>query len=143
MVHALDEIRRVLVPGGSLLDLRPLSEGWPVQVASAREVKETGRVRHFPAEVDADRAAHAALKEAESRGWFGREQAESFPFFYSWDTPGEMEEFIADDWSDAIELDEQVKKATRAAWAIGDAESRVQVRVTISITRWRKLEPLA
>lgn len=137
MVHALDEIRRVLVPGGILIDIRPLADRWCVEVESAREVKETARVDDLPEQVNADVASNAAMQEAEARGWFRREREEFFPFFYSWDTPGEMEEFIAEEWSDFVGLSEKARQATRAAWATGDADSRVRVRVKILITKWR------
>lgn len=143
MVHALDKIRRVLVPDGILIDIRPLSDDWSVEVVSERVVQEIGYVNHLPAQVDADVASNEAVKEAESRGWFRREQEELFPFFYSWDTPSEMEEFIADEWLDSIEVNDDVKKATRAAWAVGDADSRVRIRVKILITRWKKVTDAA
>jgi hypothetical protein len=139
MVHALHEIRRVLVQDGLLIDIRPLAERWPVEVVTLRGFQETGRVDDLPDQVDGDVASNEAMKAAESRGWFRREQEELFPFFYSWDTPNEMEEFIADDWADFIGLGEESKKATRAAWAVADADSRVRVRVKILITRWRRL----
>lgn len=139
MVHALEETRRVLVPGGILIDIRPFADRWPVEVTSMAGFQETGRADDFPEPVNDDRASNDAMKEAEARGWFKREQEESFPFFYSWDTPSEMEEFIAEDWSDFIDLSEDAKKATRAAWAIGNADSRVRIRVKILITRWKKI----
>ena len=74
----------------------------------------------------------------EKRGWFKREQDELFPFFYSWDTPSEMEEFVDDDWSDFVGMEEATRRATRSAWAVADADSRVRVRVEIWIARWRK-----
>ncbi len=137
MVHALDEIRRVLVPGGILIDIRPLADRWQVEVASASAIQETGRVDDLPEPVSADIASNKAMQEVEARGWFKREQDELFPFFYSWDTPSEMEEFITEDWSDFIGLSEDVKKATRSAWAISDADSRVRVRAKILITKWK------
>lgn len=137
MVHALDEIRRVLMQGGILIDIRPLNDRWPVEVVSARDFQETGRVDDSPEPLHADVASNKAMQEVEARGWFRREQQEVFPFFYSWDTPSEMETFVAEDWSDFIELSDDVKKATRSAWAIGEADSRVRVRVKISITCWR------
>lgn len=140
MVHALDEIRRVLVPGGILIDIRPLSDRWPIEVASTRGVKQTGRVDDSPEPLNADRASNEAISEAEVRGWFGREQDIRFPFFYSWDTPGEMEEFVADDWSDFVQLSDPVKHATRSAWASADADARVQVKVQILITRWKAIK---
>src|SRR5512138_3021484 len=137
MVHALEEIRRVLVPDGILIDIRPLADRWPVEVESRRGFEETGRVDDLPEQVKGDVASNEAMRDVEARGWFRREQEELFPFFYSWDTPSEMEEFLADDWADFIEVGEEARQATRSAWAIGDADSRVRVRVKILITRWR------
>ena len=137
MVHALDEVRRVLKPDGVLIDIRPLSGQWQIEVASMQGVKETGRVDDFPESLNADRASNEAMKEVESQGWFAREGEELFPFFYSWDAPSEMEEFIAEDWSDFIQLGDPAKHATRAAWASAEADARVQVRVQILVTRWK------
>src|SRR5215213_785664 len=137
MVHALAEIRRVLVPRGILIDIRPLSDRWSVEVVSAGGVSQTGRVDDFAQQLNADQASNQAMNEVESRGWFRREQEDFFLFFYSWDTPSEMEEFISDDWSDFIGLSEEARQATRSAWAIGEADSRVQIAVKISITKWR------
>ena len=138
MVHALREIRRVLIREGILIDMRPLAEGWPVEVVSSNEFKETGHVMDLPDQVSGDAAANAAMKEAESRGWFVREREGLFPFFYSWDTPSEMEEFIKEDWADFIDLGDETRTATRSAWALGNADSRVRVRMKVLITRWKK-----
>ena len=144
-MHALEEIRRVLVPDGILIDLRPLAANWRVEVVSLREIKRTGRVEDLPEQTNGDLASNEAMKEVEKRGWFKREQDELFPFFYSWDTPSEMEEFVDDDWSDFVGMKEDTRRATRSAWAVADADSRVRVRVEIWIARWRKtklnLEP--
>lgn len=139
MVHALDEVRRVLAPDGILIDLRPLADNWRVEVVSLREVKRTGRVEDLPVQTNGDVAANAAIQEVERRGWFKREQDELFPFFYSWDTPSEMEEFVDDDWSDFVGMEDDTRRATRSAWAVADGDSRVRVRVEILIARWRKL----
>jgi SAM-dependent methyltransferase len=138
MVHALNEIHRVLVPDGILIDLRPVLDNWPVEVASAREVRETGRVQDFPMGLEDDKAANQAMAKAESNGWFKRESEEFFPLYYSWDTASEIEEWIHEEWEDFIGLDDETKRATRSAWALGDADSRVRVRVKMLLTRWRK-----
>ncbi len=127
----------MLVPKGILIDIRPIMDRWPFEVVSGSSLKETGRAEDFQEQIDADAASNHALQEAEARGWFRREQEEFFPFFYSWDTPSEMEEFIDEEWSDFLGLDEEAKKATRSAWAVGEADSRVRVRVKMLITRWR------
>jgi SAM-dependent methyltransferase len=139
MVHALEEIRRVLVPDGVLIDVRPLADNWRVDVVSLREIRRTGRVEDLPAQTNGDLASNEEMMEVEKRGWFRREQDELFPFFYSWDTPSEMEEFVDDDRSDFVGIEEDTRRATRAAWAVADADSRVRVRVEIWIARWRKM----
>ncbi len=139
MVHALGEIHRVLVPGGILIDMRPLANRWHVEVISTRGFTETGRAIDSPDQLYVDAASNEAMKEVESRGWFKREQEEFFPFFYSWDTPSEMEEYIAEEWTDFAELSEETKAATRSSWALGDADSRVRVRVKVLLSRWKKI----
>jgi len=138
MVHALEEIRRVLVPNGILIDLRPLADNWRVEVASLREVRRTGHVEDLPEQTNGDVAANEAMMEVEKRGWFKREQDELFSFIYSWDTPSEMEEFVKEDWGDFIELQEDTKRVTRAAWAVADGDSRVRIKMNIWIARWKK-----
>ena len=138
MVHALSEIRRVLVPNGILIDLRPLLSHWPVEVKSGRETCVTGRIQDLPLGLADDEAANQSIAHAEQNKWFAREAEEFFPFYYSWDSPTEMEEWIAEEWDEFIELDEESTRATRSAWALGDADSAVRVGVNMLITRWRK-----
>ena len=138
MVHALSEIRRVLTPDGIMIDLRPLLNHWQIDVISARELRETGRVQDFPIGLADDKAANRYAAEAEAKGWFVREQEELFSYLYSWDTPKEMEEWIEEEWHDFIGLDEETKRATRSAWALGDADTQVRINMKLLITRWRK-----
>ena len=138
MVHALSEIRRVLVPNGILIDLRPILGNWSVEVMSARETRETGHLLGLPLGLADDEAANQSIALAEQDGWFAREAEEFFPYAYSWDSPSEMEEWIAEEWHDFIQLDEESKRATRSAWALGDADTIVRVKVNMLITRWKK-----
>lgn len=137
-MHALSEIRRVLTPDGIMIDLRPLLNHWQIEVISARELRETGRVQDFPIGLADDQAANRSATEAEAKGWFVREQQELFSYLYSWDTPKEMEEWIEEEWHDFIGLDEETKRATRSAWALGDADTQVRINMKLLITRWRK-----
>ena len=106
MVHALGEIRRVLVPNGILIDLRPIADQWPVEVFSARETLKTGQMTDLPLGLEDDNAANQALADAESKGWFTRESEEFFPLHYVWDTASEMEKWIDEEWENFIGLDE-------------------------------------
>lgn len=139
MVHALDEIRRVLLPGGLLIDLRPIMDRWQIEVTSAREVRATGRVRDFPIGLADDEAANRAIAQASENGWFARDQQDYFMYSYSWDTPGEMEEWIDTEWHDFIAMDQETKRVTRSAWALGDADAQVRLKVKMFIARWNVL----
>lgn len=139
MVHALDEIRSVLVPGGILIDLRPTVDQWAVEVFSSRETRQTGTVTDMSSGVEDDKAANQAMVEAESRGWFLREKEKYFTIDYIWDTASEMEEWVDTEWESNVGFGEETRRATRSAWALGDADSQVRVKVKILMTRWKKL----
>ena len=138
MVHALNEIRRVLVPDGILIDLRPVTDRWPVEVASRREVKEAGRLTDLEIGLDDDRSANEAMLQAEAQGWFLRELEEYFPFFYYWDSPNEMKKYIDEEWTDFMAIEEDMWKTIRSMWAVADADARLRIRMKMLITRWRK-----
>lgn len=140
MVHALNEIRRVLVPDGLLIDIRPLMNRWQVEVTSMREIRQTGRVQDFPIGLADDEAANRAIAQASENGWFSGGEQEFFLYPYSWDTPGEMEEWIDTEWEDFVALDEETKRATRSAWALGDADAQVRLQVKMLIARWNVLK---
>ena len=138
MVHALNEMRRVLVPRGVLIDLRPISDQWRVEVFSAREMRETGFIVDISSAVADDKAADKAMSTADANGWFRLERQMFFPIHYVWDTASEMETWIAEEW-EYYELDEGTKRATRSAWALADADSQVRVNVKMLISKWIKL----
>jgi SAM-dependent methyltransferase len=139
MVHALDEIRRTLKPDGVLIDLRPVEENWPVEVNSSTGYQAAGRLIDVPLALTDDEAAFRAMREVESRRWYIKEKEEEFAFFYYWDTPSEMKEFMDEEWGDFEKLEEDVFQKTKSLWALANADARVRVRVKMLITRWRKL----
>lgn len=138
MVHALDEIRRTLKPNGLLIDLRPVEDNWTVEVPSSSGLQIAGRMNDMPIGIADDEAAFAAMRDVESRGWFAREQEEEFAFFYYWNTPSEMKEWIDEEWDEFVKLDEAVYNKTKSLWASANADARVRVRVKMLITRWKK-----
>jgi len=139
MVHALNEIQRVLAPNGSLIDLRPMMSNWAIEVASMREVQEVGRVSDLPEGLEDDHAANESMAKAEAQKQFVREQEEFFPFFYYWDSPNEMKEYMDEDWSDIITIDEDTWKNVQSMWAVANADARLRIRVKMMITRWKKI----
>ena len=139
MVHALGEIYRVLAPGGVLIDLRPIADRWSIEVFSARETRETGHVTDLPLGLEDDNAANQAMRNAESSGWFTRENETFFPLHYVWDSASDMEKWIDEEWTNFIGLGDEARLATRSAWALGDADAQVRVRAKMLIARLKKL----
>jgi hypothetical protein len=138
MVHALHEIWRVLKPGGDLIDIRSISERWPVEVVSARSIQVTGHVQDLPDSTADDEAANRSIAQAAENGWFTKEQEEFFTYDYSWDSPDEMEDYIKEEWEGSIDIDEATMLATSSVWALADADARVRLRTKIMIARWRR-----
>lgn len=128
------------MPDGVLVDLRPLCDRWSIEVFSAREMRQTGRVTDLPPGLEDDVAANLAMRQAETNGWFIREKETFFSLHYVWDTVSEMEKWIDEEWTNFIGLDNGTRRATRSAWALGDADSRVRVRVKMLLTRYRAIK---
>ena len=139
MVHALDEIRRTLKPNGILIDLRPVDSNWSVEVSSSTGYQVAGRLNDMPTGLADDEAAFKAMKEVESRGWYFKEKEEEFAFFYCWDTPSEMKEFMETEWEDFEKMEENVYHAAQSLWSQANADAQVRVRVKMLITKWKRI----
>ena len=138
MVHALDEIRRTLKPKGILIDLRPMESNWSVEVSSSTGYQFAGRLNDMPTGLADDAAAFKAMREVESRKWYIKEKEEEFAFFYYWDTPSEMKEFIETEWEDFEKMEESVYRAAQSLWSQANADAQVRVRVKMLITKWER-----
>ncbi len=138
MVHALKEIQRIIKPGGILIDLRPVEENWFVEVFSSTGVQVAGRLSDMPIGIADDKAAFQAMSEVESRGWFTKEKEGDFGFFYIWDTPSEMKEYIDKEWEDFEKMDDELYRKASLLWATSNADARVRVRVKMWIAAWEK-----
>ena len=139
MVHALNEIHRTLKPNGILLDLRPLEDSWSVEISSGAGWQASGRLSDLPQGIADDEAANQAMREVEARGWFIQKKVEEFSYFYYWDTPKEMKEFMEEEWEDFEKLEDDVYRKTAALWASASADARVRVRVKMHAAVWNKL----
>ena len=93
MVHALEEIRRLLRPGGSLIDIHPF------QKAPVTEVHQRGRVLFAEPRVAYDydediQQAEQALARCVRRRLFVREHSREFDFFTYGSSVPELREFL-------------------------------------------------
>jgi hypothetical protein len=108
-------------------------------VISRRASQAAGFVTGLPEGIADDRAANDALAQASSVGLLRRQQEELFDFRYYWDSPGEAKEYIDEEWEGFVGIEPDVWKGIRHHWALADADARVCVRLSMLITRWKKL----
>jgi hypothetical protein len=109
-----------------------------VEVLTSRGAQPVGRVTDLPQGLADDAAANAAMAKGESTGLFQRRDEDTFPLYYTWDSPREMQEYIAEEWTDFAGLEESAWPQIRSAWAVADADARVGIRARMLITRWIK-----
>jgi len=140
MVHALHEICRVLIAHGTIVDLRPLTGSWPLEVVSNRQRHAIANVTGVAESIADDTAANEAMERTASEGLLRREQEELFDFSYYWNSPAEAKEHIDEEWADFATVGADAWKEVRRHWATADADARVSVRLKLLIARWKKLE---
>lgn len=90
MVDALNEAARVLAPGGALLDVRPISGKYMVDVVTASAATPVASIEAYGATQD-DLAADAALRQALEEPWLRLRDTIHFGFEFYWNTVTEME----------------------------------------------------
>ena len=137
MVHALKEVWRVLVPRGSLIDLRPLAFNPPIEVIADGKVLGSGVVVDGSLRVPDDVASEAALQKVIDDGCFVCERTMSFECALYWDT---IEEMRADakNWQRWRLPADSALAEVHQLMARTTGEARVRVRRPMVIARYRR-----
>jgi hypothetical protein len=138
MVHALEEIHRVLAPTGTLLDLRPLADRWPVEIEEAGHILEIGRLTDLPLGLSDDQAANLSVKTAAKEGLYRRGNELHFPLYIYWDDPDEMIGYVAEKWADFVIIDEHIQNYIHAAWEVSGTGKHIRIKLKMLLTRWNK-----
>jgi hypothetical protein len=138
MVHALAETWRVLRPGGRLVDLRPYSTGWPLEVLAGEAVLLAGPLDDSIG-IALDLASDDAIQEALDNGWFQPESSTTFEYNYYWDTVGGMHDFLKENWEESATVPDDV--LTNARHLVQSTAHPVQIRIrrTMILASYRKL----
>lgn len=138
MVHALAESWRVLKTGGRLVDLRPYSTGWPLEVVT-RDTQILAGPLDDTIGQSVDIASDDAILEALQRGWFQAENKTSFQYTYYWDTVDDMHEYLEANWEESATVPGNV--LSNAHRLVQSAGKPVQIRIrrTMTLASYRKL----
>jgi hypothetical protein len=137
MVHALNEIWRVLTPRGRLIDLRPHATNWPLEVVLPTKTYVAGRVDNTPFVPD-EVAADAAIGRTVNERRFIPEQQRAFDCAYYWHNLDALLAYYAECGSPPLIISEKVLKRARHLVAAATEESQVRIRLRIMITCYQK-----
>jgi hypothetical protein len=140
MVHALRETWRVLVPRGHLLDLRPRASNWPLEVVADGQVMLAGKVDNALFVPD-DSAAESAIQCSVREGLYSLEQHVAFECASYWNTLDAMVTYQAESVNPSLTLPDDVLAKARELTATAHQPSKVRIRLSMDLVRYRKLGP--
>lgn len=135
MVHALEEVHRVLRQGGILVDMRPVVSNPYVEVLREMNVTLAGRLDDS-ADLPDTQASDQAVATTLKRGWFHPLEEDSTSFAYYWDTAEEVRRHIQDNWPEAILPEEVYQQAKQLAEAAGP-NSKLRITFPMMIKTYR------
>ena len=115
MVHALEEIHRLLKPTGTLIDIHPVSESSPIEIHQSGKIDLVGYLSVRQWCIDFQQADNA-LAEIVQRGLFAVEQQAVFDSLTYYASAAEMR----------ASLKESIEKFARDAQSAGEAVPHVE-----------------
>ncbi len=136
MVHALAEARRVLKPGGRLIDLRPTTRNRSVELQLPEATLNVGEIDSSstaPDHVKANEALDAAL----SAGEFRLEHQTTFHLLNDLDTPADLRDLKAGLRRSV--MPESIFERIEALTADEGSDYLIQIRREMLIARYRRL----
>jgi hypothetical protein len=137
MVHALEKVHSLLMPGGRLIDIHPSGQPPPLHVRLGAEVLCAGWLRETDDYVEYEQADDA-LRAVVARGLFAWEARRTFTFTIYADNLAALHDFLAQEWQDAI-LDDQVSRRAADWLQVAAPDKALFVREIINIARLRPL----
>ena len=129
MVDALREAWRVLGGGGRILDLRPCSGRFPIEVVASGGAYHIGAFEGF-GKARVDRAAEGAVRQMIDGGWLTHQGSRRFEVSNYWDTVEEIELFIKEEGriQGVTPPFEELERSYQALRARIAAKSRIRYR---------------
>ena len=136
MVHALQEIRKLLKPNGALIDIRPNGE-----LNEFIRPHQDGDGEHFIGYMhESDdyieyRQAEEAVQEVVAAGLFWIEKAGEFEFRIHADSFAELKTHLDETWSDSIITEQVIVEAERLdnEYGVGKVFLRERVRIFLLV----------
>lgn len=137
MVHALEEAERVLVPGGQLIDLRPVSVDSRLEIIDGEVVRPAGMV-DFSGGLPEDQAADQAVTQRLRRGGLFREGDRQFEHAYYWEDLASMKAYAEERWSESASVPGRVYRRAEDLIRKSLGPVRIRVRLLVHLVAYRK-----
>lgn len=137
MVHALEEAERVLVPGGQLIDLRPVSVDSRLEIIDGEAVRPAGMV-DFSGGLPEDQAADQAVTQRLLRGGLFPEGDRQFEHAYYWEDLASMKAYAEERWSESASVPERVYRRAEDLIRKSLGPVRIRVRLLVHLAAYRK-----
>jgi hypothetical protein len=136
MVHALEEAERVLVPGGQLIDLRPVSVDTRLEILDGDAVRPAGIV-DFSGGLPEDQAADQAIARRVRRGGLSPEGNRRFEHAYYWQDLASMKAYAEERWSESASVPERVYRRAEDLIHKSLGPVRIRVRLLVHLAAYR------
>lgn len=140
MVHALELVHSLLLPGGVLVDIHPTGQPSAIEIS-------VGGVRHHLGEMqEADDfieyfQADDALLQVMQSGLFTRARRAEFIFLDHASTLEELRSYLLDNWSDSVWPDEVTRRAQEISPPSQSSEIPATLVEYVSISRLQQMSP--
>ncbi len=137
MVHALEEARRVLVPHGFMVDLRPYCLDAPLEVVHAEGIEPAGVVDTSLCRAD-DAAAEKAVFDAVHAGLFKELKLDIFDFAFFWKSPQDMHADINGQWKWDVVLPKDVSRRAARLYRKHPSPATLRLRIRMKMVVFEK-----
>jgi hypothetical protein len=139
MVDALSEIRRCLVPGGTVVDMRPVAWQSPIEAVTGARAVPVGDFSENGMNAD-DIAADAAMATAVARGWFVPRNEVRFAFNFYWDSVADLSTYLEGSRRGQLVIPpaSDIERRFARASEGGNARLRCNRRILLATYRTRK-----
>ena len=137
MVHALEKIRRLLKPGGILIDIHPTCEPATIEVRLGAQEIPAGWVQETDDYSDYEHADQA-VAAAVAGGLFAIERQAVFEFVWHADSLAALRAFLEDEW-EAARIDDITAGRVDELLDSPQRDKEVIMRESIRIARLRSL----
>lgn len=138
MVHALQEVWRVLKPLGMVIDLRPISVDVPLWILTLSGWKSAGLVDQLPDRIY-DIAADRAMRSMVHAGLLIRLQQKYFGINYYWNNLKDLKTDIEGRWKEDLIISKEVWRQARLLFKNGSGLRRIRIHFRKKITVYQKL----